>query len=325
MKAAVIFERGEMPQYLENFPEPIASNDEEVLISVKAAAIKNLDKSQASGKHYSTENDLNKAIIPGGDGVGTLADGTRVFAMGINGMMAEKALVNKKTIVKLPEGIDYNIAAALPNAVAGSAMALRFKAKIQEGETVLINGATGFTGKIAVQIAKYYGAKNIIVTGRDEGTLKLLLKLGATETITIKQNDDDFLKQLSEIHNSTPIDIIIDYLWGRTAELLLEMLKGEGNVTHQTRFVSVGSLSGDKIQVSSEILRSVDLSLSGSGLGSWTNHEIQILFEEILPEMFQLAADNKLIVETQTVHLKDINQIWAMEISGGKRLVVTIS
>lgn len=325
MKAAVIFERGEIPQYLENFPEPIASNDEEILISVKAAAIKNLDKSQASGKHYSTENDLNKAIIPGGDGVGTLVDGTRVFAMGINGMMAEKALVNKKTIVKLPEGIDYNIAAALPNAVAGSAMALRFKAKIQEGETVLINGATGFTGKIAVQIAKYYGAKNIIVTGRDENTLKLLLKFGATETVTIKQNDDDFLKQLTEIHNSTPIDIIIDYLWGRTAELLLEMLKGEGNVTHQTRFVSVGSLSGDKIQVSSEILRSVDLSLSGSGLGSWTNHEIQILFEEILPEMLQLAADNKLIVETQTVHLKDINQIWAMEISGGKRLVVTIS
>ncbi len=204
-------------------------------------------------------------------------------------------------------------------------MALRFKAKIQEGETVLIDGATGFTGKIAVQIAKYYGAKNIIVTGRDESTLKLLLKFGATKTVTIKQNDDDFLKQLIEIHNSTPIDIIIDYLWGRTAELLLEMLKGEGNVTHQTRFVSVGSLSGDKIQVSSEILRSVDLSLSGSGLGSWTNHEIQILFEEILPEMLQLAADNKLIVETQTVHLKDINQIWAMEISGGKRLVVTIS
>ena len=71
-------------------------------------------------------------------------------------------------MVKLPNGIDDAVAAALPNAVAGSAMALRFRAAMQSGETVLINGATGFTGKIAVQIAKHYGAKKIVVTGRNE-------------------------------------------------------------------------------------------------------------------------------------------------------------
>lgn len=324
MKAAIIFEKGATPQYLENFPEPIASNDGEILISVKAAAIKNLDKSQASGKHYSTENDLSKARIPGGDGVGTLADGTRVFAMGISGMMAEKALVNQQTIVKLPDGIDYITAAALPNAVAGSAMALRFRAGMQVGETVLINGATGFTGKIAVQIAKYYGAKNIIVTGRDQNTLKSLVELGADKIITVQQSDEDFLKQLSEIHDKTPIDIVLDYLWGHSAELILEMLKGQGETTHKTKFVSVGSVAGDKIQLSSEILRSVDLILSGSGLGSWTNKEIQILFKEILPEMLQLAVENKLVAETQTVQLKNIEKIWQMELSGGKRLVVAI-
>jgi NADPH:quinone reductase-like Zn-dependent oxidoreductase len=150
MKAAVIFKGGSpMPQYTE-FPEPVVQNEEEVLLAVKAAAIKHFDKERASGKHYSAGNDIENATVIGGDGVGLLADGTRVFALGVSGMIAEKAVVEKNRMIKLPEGIDDAVAAALPNAVAGSAMALRFRAGMQPGETVLINGATGFTGKIAV-------------------------------------------------------------------------------------------------------------------------------------------------------------------------------
>ena len=85
-------------------------------------------------------------------------------------------------------------------------------------ETVLINGATGFTGKIAVQIAKYYGAKKIIVTGRNEQSLQTLLSLGADEIISIKESDENFVTRIKAIHNSTPIDVVIDYLWGQTAE-----------------------------------------------------------------------------------------------------------
>ncbi len=136
MKAAVIYTKGEMPQYTE-FPDPIVNNGNEILLSVKAAAIKHLDKGKASGKHYSTEDDQQKAIIPGGDGVGLLADGTRVFALGVSGMIAEKAVIEKDRMIKLPGGIDDASAAALPNAVAGSAMALRFRAGMKPGETVL--------------------------------------------------------------------------------------------------------------------------------------------------------------------------------------------
>jgi NADPH:quinone reductase-like Zn-dependent oxidoreductase len=323
MKAAVIFQKGEMPQYTE-FPEPVVKNDDEILISVKAAAIKHFDKARASGRHYSAVHGKQNATVIGGDGVGLLADGTRVFAFGSNGMIAEKAVIEKNRMIKLPEGIDDATAAALPNAVAGSAMALRFRAGMQPGETVLINGATGFTGKIAVQIAKHYGAKKIIVTGRNEETLKSLLALGADEIVSIKQDDEQFIAQLKEIHNNTPIDIIIDYLWGHTAELILSSLKGKGLFTHKVRFVSVGAVTGEKIQLSAENLRSVDLQLSGSGLGSWTKDEMQQLFSEIFPEMFQLAADNKLKVETEKVSLTDIEKLWDMEVPDGKRLVVTM-
>lgn len=322
MKAAVMYQQGEMPQYAD-VPEPVVKSDEELIISVKAAAIKHFDKSRAKGTHYSAENQPKKAMLIGGDGVGLLADGTKVYALG-DGMIAEKAIIDKRRMVKLPEGIDDASACALPNAVAGSAMALRFRAKMQTGETVLINGATGFTGKIAIQVAKHYGAKKIIVTGRNEQTLKSLLTLGADETVLTTQNDEDFIAQIRNIHSQTPIDIMIDYLWGHTAELLLASLKGNGSFTHKTRFVSIGSITGDKIQLSAENLRSVDLQLSGSGVGSWTKDEMKLLFSEILPEMFQLAAENKLKVDTIKVNLKDIEQLWEMEVTDGKRLVVVI-
>jgi NADPH:quinone reductase-like Zn-dependent oxidoreductase len=283
-----------------------------------------LDRSRASSKHYSVQGDVQQAKIIGGDGVGVLADGTRVFALGISGMIAEKAVINKNSMVKLPDGIDDTTAAALPNAVAGSAMALRFRAIMKAGETVLINGATGFTGKIAIQIARHYGAGKIIVTSRNEQTLQTLLALGADKIIAINQDDENFTKQIRQIHTDTPVDIILDYLWGHTASLILEALKGKGAFSHRTRYVSIGSITGDKIQLSSEILRSVDLQLSGSGLGSWTKEEMQLLITEIIPEMFQLAVDNKLKVDTTSVSLKDIEKVWNAGVSDGKRLVVTI-
>lgn len=323
MKAAVLFEKGGMPQYTD-FPEPVIENENQLLVTMKAAAVKHIDKSRASGQHYSTKHDLQKAKVIGSDGIGILENGTRVYTIGESGTLAEKVVVDKNRMVILPEGIDDVTAAALPNAVIGSAMALRFKANMQRDETVLINGATGFTGKIAVQVAKYYGAKKIIVTGRNEQSLQSLLALGADEIVSIKQDDNAFINQIKNIHSTTPIDVVIDYLWGHSAELILASIKGKGSFTHKTRYVSVGAVSGDIIQLSAEILRSVDLQLSGSGLGSWTKDEVQILFSEILPEMFQLAADKKLQVDTVSVNLKDIEKLWNMHVPNGKRLVVII-
>lgn len=323
MKAAVLYSKGAMPQYAD-IPEPEAQGEDEVVIRVKAAAIKHFDKKRASGKHYSTANQTQAATVIGGDGVGLLEDGTRVFALGRSGMMAEHAVIQKSRMIVLPEGIPDAVAAALPNAVAGSALALRFRAAMKPGETVLINGATGFTGKIAVQIAKYYGAKKIIVTGRNAETLQELLTLGADEIISIEQNGEAFIEQVKATHAQQPIDVIIDYLWGYTVEWLLEALKGDGSFSHKVRFVTVGSMAGEQIRLSSGILRSADIQISGSGLGSWSKEDMKCLFAEILPEMFALAAAGKLKVDTESVALADIERLWDMEIAGGKRLVVMI-
>jgi len=323
MKAAVMYQKGELPQYVD-FPEPIAQNNDEIVVTVKAVAIKHLDKSRASGKHYSSDAPASSGRVVGGDGVCLLEDCTRVYGMAVNGMLAEKATIHKDRIVKIPEALDDVTAAALPNAVIGAAMGLKFKADIQPGDVVLVNGATSFTGRVAVQIAKHYGAKRVIVTGRNQESLNELLELGADEIISVMQSDEQFIAQLKAIHAETPIDVIIDYLWGHTAEMILTCIKGDGSFTNRIRYVSVGSITGDIIQLSAANMRSADLQLTGSGLGAWSRKQVGLLLSEILPEMFQLAAEGKLKVDTITVKMEDIAELWDLDIPGGKRLVVTI-
>jgi NADPH:quinone reductase-like Zn-dependent oxidoreductase len=323
MKAAVMYQKRGLPQYTD-FPEPTAQSDDEVLVTVKAVAIKHFDKGVAVGSHYTSDAPKDNGRVVGGDGVCLLADGTRVYGMGISGMLAEKATIHKNRIVKIPANLDDATAAALPNAVFGAALGLRFKAEIKPGDVVLINGATGFTGRVAVQIAKYYGAKKVIVTGRNSKSLNDLLTLGGDEVVSVLQDDEQFMSQLKAAHAENPIDIIIDYLWGHTAEMILACLKGDGSFTNKIRYVSVGSMAGDVIQLSAANLRSVDLQLTGSGLGAWSKQQVGLVFTEILPEMFQLASEGKLRVETTKVKLADITKLWDLDVADGQRLVVVI-
>ena len=319
---AIVYKPGELPVYAD-FPDPVVTNSNELLMRVKAVAVKNLDRAKVSGKHYSSATDTGLRVA-GSDGVGLLADGTRVYAFGKDGMLAEHAVVEKSHIVRVPEGLSDAIAAALPNAIMGSALALRYRAKMQAGDTVLINGATGFTGKMAVQLARDYGAKKVIVTGRNEKILQSLLQLGADEIVSLKQDDDSFVQALKRIHADTPIDVILDYVWGHSVELILSVLKGKGTFSHRTRLVTIGAMSGDTIQLSSQILRSVDLQISGSGLGSWSGEEVGKLFSEIIPEAFELAANNKLVVDTFEVDFVNSAKLWQGESPNGKRMVVVI-
>ncbi|AZA81328.1 alcohol dehydrogenase [Chryseobacterium lactis] len=323
MKAAVVFEKGGIPQYAE-FLDPEIVQENEVLVSVKAASIKNLDRARASGNHYSTENEAHQPKIIGSDGAGYLENGNKVYFFSKKGTVAEKAVADKKMIVPIPEELDFSTAAALPNAVMGSAMALKFKAGIQPGNTVLINGATGITGRIAVQIAKLYGARKIIVTGRNAESLKALFELGADEVISLLKEDEDFKQNIKKIHEETPIDIIVDYIWGHSVEIILSALKGDGSFSHKTKLVTIGGMSGDTIQLSSQILRSTDISISGSGLGSWAKEESALLFSEIIPEMFDAAVAGKIKIETEVFDLENIESAWNLEIPNGKRLVIRI-
>ena len=174
MKAAVLHNFGDIPRY-ENFPDPSPGKDE-VLINVKAVTLENIDKMMAAGEHFASRQFLSQlpAII-GLSGVGERADGKLVGFSDIKapyGAMAEKAVVPETSTVIIPPDIDAGTAVALPSSAMTSLFPLKWGVKMKPGETVLINGATGVSGKLAVQIAKHLGAGRVIGTGRNEASLQ---------------------------------------------------------------------------------------------------------------------------------------------------------
>lgn len=315
MKAAVLEKLETTPVY-KNFEEPVPDNDLQV-INVKAAAFKNLDKLKTMKSFYGHIQKLPAVV--GTDGVGTLEDGTRVYAQGVTGMFADKALVRKNGVVELPEEIDFATAAALPNAVMGAALPLKLKADIQPGENVIINGATGFTGQMAVQLAKHYGAENIIVTGRNKERLELLKEFGATHVISLSQGGDEIAEELREIMKSVPVDAVIDYLWGESISIILEEIK---NAAHRkVRVINVGNTTGDSIRLSTGILRGSGISLIGSGLGSYSKEEFGYFSQSILPEMFKLAAEGRITVNFKEESIENIELVWERGLKSGERTV----
>ena len=323
MKAAVLNQLGEMPVYTD-FPDPSPQNADQLILKVKAAALKNIDKLKTAPGTYLSYRELPAVV--GIDGVGVLEDGTMVYAQGITGMMAEKALITKGRYTVLPKGIDPALAAAIPNAVLGSAMALHIRAKIKAGDTVVINGATGVTGKVAVQVAKQLGASRVIAIGRNASALEKLKALGADELVHLGDDDKAVVHRLKEIEKQTPIDIVIDYLWGHPAELLIQALRVEGpNANmHKIKLVTVGDMAGQNMTLHSAALRSADIEILGSGLGNLTQKDFAEFGSVILPKMFALAVEGKLTLDTQQEHLKNIHEAWHTP-ANGKRIVLTIN
>jgi NADPH2:quinone reductase len=184
MNAAVLHTLGKPPRF-EQFPDP-DPGENEAIVHVRAAALKPVDKQIAGGSHYASPREL--PVVCGIDGVGFLDDGTRVFFGGPRrpyGAMAQRTVVRRSQCFPVPEGVADDTAAALPNPGVSAWLSLHYRAKLVAGETVLILGATGVTGKLAVQIAKLLGAGRVIAAGRNEQVLSALHNLGADATIRL--------------------------------------------------------------------------------------------------------------------------------------------
>src|SRR5215472_3313617 len=178
MYAAVLHKLGELPR-CEQFPEPVAGEGE-AIVHVHAASLRPVDKQVAGGSHYATPRQL--PFVCGTDGVGHLNDGQRVFFGGCRspyGAMAQRTVVPRAFIFPVPTALTDQIAAALPNPGVSAWLTLKFRAKLVPGENVLILGATGVTGRLAVRIAKLLGAGRVVAAGRNQHTLQIFGELGA--------------------------------------------------------------------------------------------------------------------------------------------------
>jgi len=291
-------------------------------VRVRAASLKlkAVDRQLASGSHYASPREL--PVVCGTDGVGELEDGTRVFFGGPRrpyGAMAERTVAPRAFCFPVPAGIDDDTAAALPNPGVSAWLSLTHRAKLTAGETVLILGATGVTGQLAVQIAKLLGAKRVIGAGRNERVLSKLGELGADATIQLEQPTDSLKDAFAREAGEAGFDVIIDYLWGRPTETLLAAItKSEfAVVTKETRLVQVGESAGPAIALPAAVLRSTALTILGTaGIPS---REVLV---DAMQQVMTRAARGELHIETERVPLSDIESVWQHPESGCRIVVI---
>jgi NADPH:quinone reductase-like Zn-dependent oxidoreductase len=320
MKAAVVHSLGTSPR-CEAFPDP-AIAEGEVLIEVRAAGLKPVDKQMASGAHYASFRQL--PAICGSDGAGVLADGTRVFfAMprAPYGAMAQRAVVPGPRCFPLPAGVDDDTAAAVMNPGLSAWGALVWRAQLSPGETVLILGGTGVTGKLAIQTAKLLGAGRIVAAGRNAQVLASLPDLGADATISLDQTSEGLTEAFVREAGDKGFDVIIDYVWGRPTEALLAaiMRKDMRPAAGRTRLVQVGESAGPTISLPAAALRSSRLEILGAGTGSApASPEVWM---EAIRQLLDRVAQGQLRIETDRVPLADIEASWNRD-QQGRRFVI---
>lgn len=317
MKAAVIQSFPNPPVHVD-FPEP-SPQPGEVIVTVRAAALSQLVRMQAAGKHYTSGT---PPFVPGVDGVGSLPDGTRVyfaFPPAPVGAMAERVAVKSAYTVVLPDSVDDITAAAIANPGMSSWAALTERAAFQRGEAVLINGANGASGRLAIQIAKHLGAGRIVATGRNPACAPELLALGADVFVSLSQSHESLVSSFrEEIANG--VDVVLDYLWGPSAEALLAASTGHGagEAARRIRFVNIGSLGGTSINLPAAALRSSGVEMLGSGLGSVSN----LALIRSIAALMQAVGPAQLKIDANAVPLRDVAGAWTGDSSA--RIVFTI-
>jgi NADPH:quinone reductase-like Zn-dependent oxidoreductase len=318
MKAAIVTEPGKTPVFAD-FADPVSQVGEE-LVTVTASAISQVTKSRASGSHHTSPGSLPAVV--GIDGVGRTQDGRRVYFVMPTapfGGMAEKVAVTVEQCVPLPDEVDDITAAAVAIPGMSSWAAFKERAHLIAGENVLINGAAGAAGRLAVQIAKHMGAKRVIATGRNIAALEQVKALGADATIPLLQSPKELEAAFMEQFGGEGIDVVLDYLWGKSAETIIVAAAKAGKDAVPIRFVQIGAVSGGDITLPAAALRSSALVLMGSGIGSIPLKGMVGAIRGVL----QAVIPGKLKIETKAVPLSEVEDTWNKD-SGNSRIVFVV-
>lgn len=315
MRAAVVTSFDQAPRY-QDFDLPTELGPNQVLADVLAAGLHPRVRSQAAGSHYTSADEL--PLVPGIDGVGRTPDGKlRYFILPDTalGSMAEQTVVDLRRSVELPEGIDPVRIAAAMNPAMSSWVALRRRIDFRPGQGVLVMGATGSAGRLAIQVARKLGAGRVTAVGRG---VDRLAGLGADAIVDLAGDERDVTDALGVA--GADVDVVIDYLWGRpTRDALYAIVPRRADDSRTLTWVQVGSVAGQESALPSAALRATRLQLVGSGQGS-------VPTRDIVAELADLAAavdGDAFAVGARSMPLADVGRAWSEAASSPDRIVIT--
>src|ERR1700712_1571524 len=222
MYAAAVTSFDSQPRY-QPWAAPTPHGDHEVLVQVLASGLHPRVRSQADGSHYTSTDEL--PLVPGIDGVGRLPDGQVVYFILPDttfGAMAEQTVIDRRRSINLVGGGDPIRVAAAMNPAMSSWVALQRRIQFEPGQNVLVLGATGSAGRLAIQVAKHFGARQIVAAGRNRRPLDTLPGLGADVVVSLEGDPDRVAVDLGRA--AAEVDVVLDYVWGTPTERALAAL-----------------------------------------------------------------------------------------------------
>jgi NADPH2:quinone reductase len=316
--AAVLKQYGQPPE-LDAFAAPPPPSDGQVLVEIEFAGLNPVDV--ALGDQRYTFPSPPVPYVPGIEGVGRVIEsgapdirvGERVYfdiPVAPHGTFAVSALGYAATAVPISGDVDGALACALGIAGVAAHAALDYRAKLQPGEKVVVLGATGVVGTIAVQVARLMGAEAIVAVGRNRERLEAVGALGATALAQIGESD-----LTATILDATGggADVVIDTLCGPPAEAALEAIAAGG------RHVQLGRSAGETMTITSATVRGRAASIIGHTNALTPPEARRATFEFLV----QSATSGELRVEVETVPLAAVADAWTRQRdSPGHKLVI---
>jgi NADPH:quinone reductase-like Zn-dependent oxidoreductase len=320
MRAAVVRVLGQPPEFGES-PDPEAGPNE-AIVSLTASAVNPLTLSRAGGAHYSARTPT--PFVAGVDGVGRMDDGRRVYVPATRapfGTLAERAPSAVAQLIPLPDGLSDTLAAAVAIPGLSCWNPLVHRAPIRPGESVLVHGATGAAGRMAIQIAKHLGARAVIAMGRNRQKLATLGEIGADRVIPLDQSAEGIRTEVRSAVREFQVGVVLDYLWGPSAEAVIAGIGGPDAPRGPTpiRYVQIGSIAGRTIPLDPTILRSSGLEILGSGIGSSTEEVIR----ESLRDMFAATVSAGFRLDVEVRPISEVAKWWGTT-GEERRLVFSI-
>jgi NADPH2:quinone reductase len=322
MPAAVLHKHAAPPEY---HPWPIPQRGKgQALLRVIAAPISPLDLLCASGTSYFGAPQL--PYIPGVQGIGivleadTLPSGQRVWFScdaGMkpgNGSMALYCVIDETAALALPEQVSSDLAAALGLSAIAAWMALTWRGRLQPGEQVLVLGASGAVGQVAVQAAKILGAGRVIAATRDAAARARALAIGADATVDLNGDDVDEISKRIAAACDGPLHLVIDPVWGLPAEAAARVLGFEG------RLVNIGSSAAPIARFESGTVRSRLHTILGYTNNALSHEQKAQAFSTILTH----AAAGRCTVEREIVPLAQAAQAWERQAAFARRKLILI-
>jgi NADPH2:quinone reductase len=225
--------------------------------------------------------------------------------------MAERALVPEDVLFDVADGLDDATAAALGNTGLGAWLAVAWRSRLQPGETVLVLGATGAVGSVAVQAAKLLGAGRVVAAARPGERLAALRERGADATVELDGGD---LTAAIKDAAGGAVDVTIDTLWGEPAAAAI------GAAARWARHVQVGQIAGLELPLPAPAVRSVSLDLCGFSVA---HPPVDVRRAGYL-RMTMHAARSELVVDVERFPLEQVGGAWERQrqATGGAKLVL---